>query len=161
MNIIIFDIDGVLADCDHRLMHILAKKPADWDTFDKLTSFDLPIKNMHRLLKLAAINPFIEIILLTGRADRNDVRKDTRAWLRNHDLEFNKLVMRTDGDHSPAHIMKLRKLEQLNIQPHEVITVFEDHPKTIQALRDSGYHVCDVGGWRDNYTEILTEGGPE
>lgn len=31
-NAIIFDIDGTLANLDHRLRHIL-KEPKDWDAF--------------------------------------------------------------------------------------------------------------------------------
>ncbi len=31
-NTVIFDIDGTLADCSHRLHHI-QKDPADWDGF--------------------------------------------------------------------------------------------------------------------------------
>jgi 3-deoxy-D-manno-octulosonate 8-phosphate phosphatase KdsC-like HAD superfamily phosphatase len=152
---IIFDIDGVLADCKHRLHHILQGKK-DWDTFDSLTHLDKPIYNMIKILWGMTCNPFIEIILLTGRNER--VRQATQEWMAVNDVPFDKLYMRSLNDHRPAYQVKADLLVKRNIQPEEVLTIFEDEPKTIKHLREVGYHVCDVGGWEDHYVEV-TEGG--
>jgi hypothetical protein len=160
-NTIVFDIDGVIANCHARLHHIL-EKPVDWPAFDAETMNDKPIPQIIRLMNLVAINPFVKIILLTGRADRDGVREMTTEWLIQHGAsEYDELIMRTNGDHRPAMEMKLDKLMKRDIWPVDVITIFEDHPCTIKGLRKFGYHVSDVGGWCDNYTEILTEGGPD
>lgn len=154
---IVFDIDGVLADCKHRLHHILTP-PKDWETFDSLTHLDTPIYNCIRLLWAISTNPFIDIILLTGRSER--VREATEKWLSCQDIPLCKLEMRADGDHRPAAVIKTERLQRLpHCSPSEVVTIFEDHPGTIVALREAGYHVCDVGGWEEGYTEILHTGG--
>ncbi len=159
-NVILWDIDGVLADCHHRLHHIL-EKPVDWDSFDELTLQDKPILEMIRLLNLCACNPFVETILITGRADRNNVRADTTEWLcKNGITSFNLLLMRGEKDRRSALKVKLGICDTYGYTPDRVITLFEDQPETITGFRKAGYHVCDVGGWKDNYTEILTEGGP-
>lgn len=159
-NVLLVDIDGVLADCHHRLHHIL-EKPTDWDTFDELTLDDKPIPQMIRMVNLCAINPMIEIVLITGRADRRRVRSDTKAWLRHHGVhQYNKLLMRSENDRRPALQVKLDHCARAGYTPDRVITFFEDQPDTVAGFRDAGYHVCDVGGWKDNYTEILSEGGP-
>ena len=44
---IIFDIDGTLADCSHRIDHANAK---DWDTFHSLADEDMVIVNVADLL---------------------------------------------------------------------------------------------------------------
>jgi len=161
-NVIIFDIDGTLADCSHRLPHILDQVPADWDTFDALISDDAPIPGMIRLLHIIAINPMIKIILLTGRADRNDVQKDTRTWLKEQGINgarFNKLLMRGAGDRRPATIVKQEQLEHYGYTPEQVITIFEDDPATVKHLRNLGYHVCNVDD--RPFIEGEHEGGPE
>jgi hypothetical protein len=57
--------------------------------------------------------------------------------------------------------VKLEICERNGYTPDNVITFFEDQPDTVKGFREAGFHVCDVGGWKDGYTEILTEGGPE
>lgn len=155
MNKIIFDIDGTLACCKHRLHHILQPKK-DWNAFDALTHMDKPIYHTIKILWNMYRSPFINIVLLTGRSER--VREQTTDWLHNHDLPYDRLIMRALNDRRPAFEVKEDNLIKFDIKPKEVITIFEDEPKTIKHLRELGYHVCDVGGWEDHYIET-TEGG--
>lgn len=156
-KIMIFDIDGTLACCKHRLSHILEKEPKDWDTFDSLTHLDTPIYNVIKILWLTASNPFIRVVLLTGRNERT--REATVAWLNNNDVHFDILEMRNLEDHRPAAKIKLERLDDLGYTPDQVISIFEDEPNTVKELRAAGYHVCDVGGWEDGYAEALHTGG--
>ncbi len=69
--------------------------------------------------------------------------------------------MRSENDRRPALQVKLDHCKRLGYTPENVITFFEDQPDTVKGFREAGYHVCDVGGWKDSYTEILNEGGPD
>lgn len=161
-NVLIFDIDGTLANCNERLPHIL-QEPVNWDTFDSLIHTDTPILGMIRLLQIVAINPLIDIILLTGRADRNTVRYDTIEWLKKQGIielqTYDHLIMRGADDRRPASIVKLEHLSNWGYTPDSVITIFEDDPMTIKDLRAADYHVCNV----DNriFMPGEHEGGPE
>jgi len=160
-NVIVFDIDGTLANCTHRLHHIL-EKPVCWDTFDSLTPEDIPIQGMVRLFHLVTLNPFVEIVILTGRADRKNNREMTIKWLARQGIDgqlYNRLEMRGEKDRRPAAEVKLERLHQLGYDPTKIITIFEDDPATVKHLRAHGYHVCNV----DDRTFIKGEheGGPE
>src|SRR6188508_1812220 len=73
---VIFDLDGCIADCSHRL-HLLEGKP-DWDAFFAGAGADLPI--VHNLLLLHMFwKKGFTIILMTGRPER--IRSDTDQWL--------------------------------------------------------------------------------
>lgn len=154
---VIFDIDGTLACCKHRLHHILDKTPKDWDAFDAETHKDLPIWNVIKILWQFQQDPHFVIILLTGRNERN--REATEKWLSDHYIPYDRLMMRALNDHRPANEIKPELLQNRFIVPDDVVTIFEDEPKTIQALRNLGYHVCDVGGWQDHYSPSLCTGG--
>ena len=40
---IIFDVDGTIADCDHRRHHV-TQQPTDWKSFREQTKFDTPVQ---------------------------------------------------------------------------------------------------------------------
>jgi hypothetical protein len=88
---VIFDIDGTIADCSHRIDHANAK---DWDKFHSLADEDMVIVNIADLMiNLSAIAP---IILLTGRPER--YRYKTMEWLKRASLDgfYEELIMRED-----------------------------------------------------------------
>lgn len=88
----IFDIDGTLADCSHRLHHI-QKQPKDWDAFFAACMDDQPIAHMVALAKSLPL----PIVCVSGRSDV--VRVETDFWLRvRAGLNPAALYMRRAGD---------------------------------------------------------------
>ena len=92
-NIILCDIDGTVANNDHRQHFLEGKK--DWDGFFDALNKDKPIYSV--------INKIIEdfhsgrqIIFLTGRPER--YRGTTEIWLRKYFSFELKLLMRKDND---------------------------------------------------------------
>lgn len=155
MKNVIVDIDGTLADCEHRLHHILVGEK-DWPAFDAGIPDDTPIENMIEMVRIFdGID--LNIILLTGRNERT--RDATIEWLEQHGVPFHMLEMRDYHDHRPAVEIKVERLKELKIHPAHVLSIFEDEPKTVRALRDLGFHVCDVLEWKDGYAESLEQGG--
>ena len=153
--IIIWDIDGTLANCDERLPYLLNEVPPNWEAFDSLTLSDTPIEQMVTLNQLLSANMGINIVLLTSRNDT--VREMTEEWLDLHSINYDSLEMRKDGDHRSAAIVKIERLGQLGYAPEDVITIFEDDPHVTTKLREAGYHVCLVDD--RPYVHITNEGG--
>lgn len=92
-NIILCDIDGTVANNDHRQHFLEGKK--DWDGFFDALDKDEPI--------FLIINKIIRenesgknIIFLTGRPER--YRRTTRDWLTKYFNFEIKLLMRNDND---------------------------------------------------------------
>ncbi len=137
-DIILFDLDGTIADLQHRLHHIL-KQPKDWKSFHAGCKSDAPIECIVKLIKHLTtwkIHAGPDIWIVTGRS--SSTRKDTEAWLSEHDILYDKLIMRPSSDHTDDDILKVRWLEDGTIPKDQVLCVFEDRSRVVKAWRAAG-----------------------
>lgn len=156
--VVVVDIDGVLADCKHRLQYILKDcKHKDWEAFDRLTPYDTPIKPTIKIVNLLREDGHT-IILLTGRGER--VREATETWLEYHGVRYDRLLMRSEGDRRPAWTVKMQKLHRENLGPHNVFCIFEDEPETVRRMRERGFLVYDPLEWQAGWEQV-NEGGKD
>lgn len=105
---VIFDIDGTLADCDHRRHHVM-KAPKDWKSFEAEADLDQPKPEIVRLTHI--FSGSYAILLCTGRYERR--RESTRAWLHRHGIPHYRLYMRVDGDSRNDAIVKGEMLDRI------------------------------------------------
>lgn len=137
----VFDIDGTLADPSERLPYIIGPNK-DWDTYDSLVQTDKPIPAVITILRCLREGGY-DTLLLTGRGERT--RDATAAWLAEHGVTYDWLVMRADGDNRPDTEVKMENLERFVAENGtRVQTIFEDRKRLAQAFRAAGYHVCHV-----------------
>lgn len=131
----VFDIDGVLADVNHRVHH-LERQPADWPSFFDAAQDDVPFPEGVTLSSEAAED--CDVAYLTGRPER--CRAQTEQWLSTHGFPRGQLVMRSDGDHRPARKAKpplLRALAHGRI----VAIVVDDDDEVCDAYAQAGWNV--------------------
>jgi FMN phosphatase YigB (HAD superfamily) len=152
-KLVIFDIDGTLADARHRLHYILynasvtpSKKDfkPNWAKFYTQAFLDEPI--MDTVAVLHNLQMFCDIKFFTGR--RESIRNDTVKWLDTHlALVTIDLSMRVDGDHRPDYVIKQEMYEALSDHDRaRLICVFEDRNQVVDMWRDNNvtcYQVCD------------------
>ena len=146
-DIIIFDIDGVLANSDHR-EHLLP----DWDAFFEECEDDAP-KDIIDLPYLLSMCLGCEIVLLTTRPD--SIREKTENWLKRNNVYYNRLIMATN-DFPPsfsAAVFKKKVVDDL-AKTWNILYIFEDDPKTIRALEEykvvpilSGIYTVEERKW--------------
>lgn len=142
MKAYIFDIDGTLADCSHRIHHIQAT-PKDWDSFFAGCHDDAPIPHIIELCQhLFWGNEGISIVYVTGRSDQ--CRAETERWLENYDLPLGPLFMRKEGDHRDDDIIKIELLAQLRADGFEPIMAFDDRDRVVAAWRAAGIPCAQV-----------------
>ena len=135
--LVVLDIDGVLANCDHRL-HYLNEK--DYDSFysEEEMLKDEPIKEGLELLEILLDNWEVELYLMTGRPYRTE--DATRKWLSRQRQDFGELIMimRKDHDYRPSDEVKLEnmlKMEKLmNKDRDDSILFIDDDLKNVQAV---------------------------
>lgn len=130
----IFDIDGTLADCSHRLSHIQGDKK-DWDKFYADCYKDAPIDGVCRVARELPRR----VIYITGRPEK--YRQQTMEWLRQNDLWWNAsttLIMRKDGDYRPDYIIKREIYEQQVREFYDIVGVFEDRKQCVDMWRSLG-----------------------
>jgi phosphoglycolate phosphatase-like HAD superfamily hydrolase len=129
----IIDIDGVVADVRHRLVHV-ERRPKDWDAFFAAAPEDPPHPSGLDLVRRLAQDH--EVVFLTGRPRR--CRRDTVAWLERHGLGGHRLVMRPGGSRRPAAEVKVELLADLAAD-RVVGIVVDDDSAVIAAMRAAGH----------------------
>jgi len=131
----VVDIDGVLADVRHRLHHVRSN-PKDWNAFFAAAPADPVLdQGVETAARLAEV---FEIVYLSGRPER--CREDTLAWLRRYDLPDGRVLLRPQGDHRPARLLKVETLDRLSADRRVAVFV-DDDPQVLEAARVAGYDV--------------------
>ena len=141
--LIVFDIDGTLANIEHRLDYVRSK-PKNWKAFDAGIPNDVVnphVAEAFHSLKAAGN----EIIFASGRNERS--RDATMKWLQDNRF-WNytaKLYMRKADDFRSDDIVKREILDEIvadwGRQPD---MVFDDRPRVVRMWRDEGIFVFNV-----------------
>tara|TARA_B100000925_G_C21784703_1_gene377779 strand:- start:214 stop:645 length:432 start_codon:yes stop_codon:yes gene_type:complete len=137
-NIILCDIDGTVANNDHRQHFLEGKK--DWDGFFSELVNDLPIQIIiDKVIQEQANGK--EIVFLTGRPER--YRNSTTLWLKEYfNFEF-KLLMRNDGDQRNKLEIK-KEIFEKNFSSDEIYCVFENDKELIKLWKTLDLNVLDA-----------------
>lgn len=148
MKHVIFDIDGTLSDCSHRLQFAQTKQ---WDEFHRLCLEDPVIVNVADLMRLSGV--IADVILLTGRPEK--FRHVTLEWLKLSKLDghYDELLMRPDDDWTQDSLMKINALERKFGSKENVLEkvwfVVDDRDSVVEGLRNYGLTVLQpaTGGY--------------
>lgn len=144
---IIFDLDGTLADCEHRRHFVDPKKnleylpiyakpfdymdpktgkmfTPDWQAFDEACDQDKVIRQVRSIFDFIGMNGQAhELQICSGRCE--SVREKTQEWLKKYSFAYAThqfdigLKMRPIGDSTPDDQLKERWLDELwpNLEP--------------------------------------------
>lgn len=154
MNMIVFcDIDGVLADCTHRLRYL---KEKNYDKFydDEEVAKDTLIYSGYELIEVFR-NFGAEIHFVSSRNER--CRKSTMKWLYEEALARKGIVaMRDENDFRPSPIVKvelIRKLYDtlakrdagmLTTQDIHSTYFIDDDPENVKAVCKAYPHITGI-----------------
>ncbi len=145
--IVIFDIDGTLADIVHRKHFIEEKKP-DWRSFNESARVDPPIKaTFVILLSFIKLGAF-DIRFVTGRSI--EYKPILLTWLNEQtgipEKWFNdKIIMRQRNDHRADNIVKEEWLLSLTQEErNRILMVFEDRDRVVEMWRSHGIQCYQV-----------------
>ena len=132
---IIIDIDGTLANIEHRRKDLLAEN--NWKEFNSKINLD-SINIWCREL----INSFKDkynIILVTGRTEEfNDV---TLKWLNDNNIFYSEIFFRENSDYRDDTIIK-KEIYEKSIEPSYIpLFVVDDRNKVVKMWRELGL-VC-------------------
>lgn len=153
-KVVIFDIDGTLADTTHRLHYIYppAGQKKNWGKFFAEAKNDPLIPHVAELVRMYRIRGHIPY-LVTGRPE--SMRADTEEWLLNHGIRYSMLLMRPLGDHRPDYIVK-EEIIKPHFDPEDVICAYEDRLHVAEMWRKLGIPVMLCNDeWRD--TKVSNE----
>lgn len=134
-EIVIFDIDGTLADVSERIHHV-RKKPKNWNAFFQGMAQDKAIHSMVRLCNLLFASG-IHIVLCSGRSEEH--RAQTIEWLAQQGVNYHELLLRKDKDRRSDTEVKRELLAALD--KTKVLFVVEDRSRVVEMWRSEGL-VC-------------------
>ena len=137
---VIVDIDGTLANPEHRLHHI-GGATKNWQAFLDACPHDTPYPNIIALVQVLH-NAGYHIIYLTGRNER--YRAATATWLLTHKCPAAPIYMRPDQDFRSDVIVKHEIYEKQIRGSYEVLIVLEDREKVVEMWRSLGLTCLQV-----------------
>lgn len=143
MITVIFDIDGTLANCDHRVRFVQST-PKNWPAFNKRMNKDTPYSDIIWMLK-AMHATGATILIASGRgAEDWDVTVD---WLDNiADIKglYKKLYMRPIKDNRPDDIIKKEILDQMRLDGFNPTMAIDDRNSVVEMWRKNGLRCLQV-----------------
>lgn len=132
-DIVIFDLDGTIADIEHRQHYVQGKKKK-WRDFFAACIDDKPHEAV--VIILQALYPLFQIYIVSGRSD--EVRTETEEWLALNEVPHHTLIMRNQGDHTPDNVLKISWVTEGLIPKDRILCVFDDRDKVVKMWRDAG-----------------------
>jgi phosphoglycolate phosphatase-like HAD superfamily hydrolase len=141
--LIVFDLDGTLANIEHRLAFVRSK-PKNWAAFDAGIPND-------------KVNPYVaeafhalknagnKVIFASGRNEHS--RTATVDWLQKNDFwtYTSKLYMRKADDFRGDDIVKREILDEIIADyGKKPDMVFDDRPRVVRMWREAGIFVFNV-----------------
>jgi len=144
MKVALFDIDGTLANIEHRRAYLDEPTP-DWKAFNAAMGKDTPNEPVVSLYRTLWSAPGFRTILVTGRNERS--RKLTEQWLVWNEIPFDRLLMRKDNDFRSDHIIKEEILDLLLAEGLNIHFTVDDRQQVVDMWRRRGIMClqCDVG----------------
>ena len=147
-NSVICDIDGTIANNDHRsgfvdrvVLAEVGNKP-DWIKYNSLMAGDMPKLKIIQVFRMLTVVQGLKGVLLTGR---EDVYRDvTLTWLEEHSVEHDALYMRAAKDYRPDNIIKKELLAQAMADGFEPWLFLDDSNSVVKMWRDNGYTCLQV-----------------
>lgn len=143
-KVVIFDIDGTLADIRHRRHHVTGEFP-DWNTFNAEMGDDTPNAAVVDLYQTLWASGRYVIVLTSGRFEQS--RKITETWLTWNEIPFGKIYMRANKDNRADYLVKKEFLDDIRSNGAEVAFVVDDRKQVVDMWRANGLTClqCDTG----------------
>jgi hypothetical protein len=141
---VLFDIDGTLANIEHR-RRFLKQSPPNWKAFNAEMGEDTPNASVVSLYKALWNASCYELILVTGRSENS--RALTEQWLAWNEIPFSRLLMRTEHDFRADHVIKEELLDMLLGEGKQIVFTVDDRQQVVDMWRRRGITClqCDVG----------------
>ena len=139
-KVIVFDIDGTLANIEHRRSYV-ATKPKNWKAFNAGIVNDTPHEDIVTLARMFHRN-LDAVILCSGRGEEH--RDVTETQMNHFGVGYRKLFMRPAKDHRQDYIIKVELLQQIRAEFGEPFLWFDDRTQVVDAIRAEGIRVLQV-----------------
>lgn len=141
INCVIFDVDGTIANCDHR-RHWLIHTPRNWKAFNEAIYDDEPIEEICFIARMFNTHG-IPVVIVTARSA--DEKELTEKWIKEKaKIEYHAIYTRESKDYRDDSVVKEELLEQMIQDGYNPFLVFDDRDKVVEMWRRNGLRTCQV-----------------
>ena len=138
---IIFDVDGTIADVEHR-RHFVSQKPADWKSFRNSTVFDTPVQWVCDIAKrFIAQGDNVAYFSARNESERSITEKQISEWIGEG---HQGLFLRPDGDFRRDDEFKSDLADKFEEVGGKIDIVFDDRNQVVEMWRQRGTTVVQV-----------------
>lgn len=140
---IVCDLDGTLLSLDGIGYDWALGKRTDYSEFHRLAVNAKPIVSMIKTIQ-GLWDDGYDIVISTAREE--SWKPQTMAWLEEHKVPWNALLMRPRGDLRPDREIKYAHYQELQCS-FRVAWVYDDSPEVIKMYEGFQVPVMLVPGW--------------
>ncbi len=138
---IMVDIDGTLANLNHRL-HFVRDGKKDWGSFFRTVGEDSVYEDVKHIVELE-FQAGMNIVLCSGRTE-DQTRERTEKWLSRYEIPYTSLKMRPAGNYKRDDITKAM-LYRYEIKPfYDIKYVLDDRDQVVKKWREIGLSCFQV-----------------
>jgi uncharacterized HAD superfamily protein len=133
-SLALIDIDGVLANDEHRIEFALARRYTEYFNEARMGA-DTPLQGGVDLIA-RVLDEGDEVQYLTGR--REDRRAVTTAWLIRHGFPAAPLHMRSRAETMPLANFKRKRIQEiLDSGAYDKVVLYDDDPEVIRIVQEA------------------------
>ena len=138
---IIFDVDGTIADVEHRRYHV-TQQPTDWKSFKEATQFDTPVQWVCDIAKKhIAQGDDVAFFSARNEEQRSLTEAQIDEWIgKGH----KGLFLRPDGDFRPDEVFKSELADKFEEFGGKIDVVYDDRNKVVAMWKARGINVVQV-----------------
>lgn len=145
MKSIIIDLDGTLANVDHRT-HFVRQDSPQWDEFYSACDKDIP-NPWCVILMNSFVSKGFPVLIVSARRDTEKVK--TLKWLSDYGIPYDQLVMLRKGNENTADtVLKKRWLDGFGRD--NIIFVVDDRQKVVDMWREEGVVCLQCYSWPEH-----------
>lgn len=141
---VVIDMDGTLANVDHR-RHWVQGKKRNYEAFHAELSND-PVNEAIASLMEGMGRVDMEIVIVSARPE--SLFEPTVAWLAKNEIHYDSLrLLRPDGDSTPDQELKRAWLYRYG--KDRILFVVDDRSKVVKMWRDEGLTCLQCDSWEE------------
>lgn len=140
-KIVILDLDGTVADCNHRL-HFIEGHNRDYQAFYDGIPDDKSIDHIIDLVRALYQSGEYSILAVTGRPITH--LRETQIWLDQNFVPYDAIFMRPEGDFRKDFVVKKEILEEIRKNFGEPAFALDDRSSVVKMWRENGVPCLQV-----------------
>ena len=142
-KVVIFDVDGTIADCEHRRKYVDGTLGyTDWKKFRAETEFDTPIVHVCDIAKrFIKSGDHVAFFSARNESEREITEQQISKWIGDG---HKGLFLRPNDSYEPDEVFKANLADQFEGMGGKIDLVFDDRNKVVDMWRNRGTTVVQV-----------------